>query len=193
MVYAVATGNSFILKPSERDPRVPQRLFELIDGVGFSDGVVQLVNGGKDTVNALLDHEGFEGISFVDSTPITKLVYERAAANGKRVQAQGSAKNHIIVTLTADLKFAAEQTIFSACACVGERCLANDVILIEESVYDEFSELVVAEADDQVSATDWTMKQTSARSSAKITRLRFETTSRLASKRTRRCCETAAT
>ncbi|RQG98955.1 CoA-acylating methylmalonate-semialdehyde dehydrogenase [Natrarchaeobius oligotrophus] len=148
--YAVATGNSFILKPSEQDPLVPQRLFELIDEAGFPDGVVQLVNGGKDTVNALLDHEGVEGISFVGSTPIAKLVYERAAANGKRVQAQGGAKNHIIVTETADLEFAAEQTVSSACACAGERCLANDVVLIEESVYDEFSELVVAKADEQI-------------------------------------------
>lgn len=148
--YAVATGNSFILKPSEQDPLVPQRLFELIDEAGFPDGVVQLVNGGKDTVNALIDHDGIEGISFVGSTPIAKLVYEHAAENGKRVQAQGGAKNHIVVTETADLEFAAEKTVSSACACAGERCLANDVVLIEESVYEEFVDLVVAEAEAQV-------------------------------------------
>ncbi|MFC4248751.1 CoA-acylating methylmalonate-semialdehyde dehydrogenase [Natribaculum luteum] len=148
--YAVATGNSFILKPSEQNPLVAQRLFELIDEAGFPDGVVQLVNGGPNTVNALLDHEGIEGASFVGSTPIAKLVYERAAKNGKRVQAQGGAKNHIIVTETADLKFAAEKTVSSATACGGERCLANDIALVEESVYAEFAELVVEEAESQV-------------------------------------------
>ncbi|RQG89726.1 CoA-acylating methylmalonate-semialdehyde dehydrogenase [Natrarchaeobius chitinivorans] len=147
--YAVATGNSFLLKPSEQDPLVPQRLFELVDEAGFPDGVVQLLHGGPDTVNALLDHDGVEGISFVGSTPIAKHVYERAAENGKRVQAQGGAKNHVVVTESADLEFAAEQTVSSACACAGERCLANDVVLIDESVYDEFTELILAEADRQ--------------------------------------------
>ncbi|MFC7157091.1 CoA-acylating methylmalonate-semialdehyde dehydrogenase [Halomarina halobia] len=148
--YAVATGNSFVLKPSEQNPLVAQRLFELVDEAGFPDGVLQLVNGGPDTVNALLDHEGVEGISFVGSTPVAKLVYERAAKHGKRVQAQGGAKNHIVVTGTADLEFAAEKTVSSAFACGGERCLANDVALVEESVYDEFADLVVEEAASQV-------------------------------------------
>ncbi|RZV06452.1 malonate-semialdehyde dehydrogenase (acetylating)/methylmalonate-semialdehyde dehydrogenase [Natrinema hispanicum] len=147
--YAVATGNAFILKPSEQDPVVAQRLFELIDEAGFPDGIVQLVNGGVDTVNALLDHDGIEGASFVGSTPVAKTIYERAAANGKRVQAQGGAKNHIIVTETADLDFAAEKTVASAYACGGERCLANDVVVVEESVYDEFVDRVVTVADDQ--------------------------------------------
>ncbi len=144
--YAVATGNSFILKPSEQDPVVAQRLFELIDVAGFPDGVVQLVNGGVDTVNSLLDHNGIEGVSFVGSTPVAKAVYKRAAANGKRVQAQGGAKNHIIVTESADLEFAASKTVSSACACGGERCLANDVVIVEERVYDDFVDLVVQQA-----------------------------------------------
>ncbi|TYT62110.1 CoA-acylating methylmalonate-semialdehyde dehydrogenase [Natrialba swarupiae] len=144
--YAVATGNAFILKPSEQDPVVAQRLFELIDEAGFPDGVVQLVNGGVDTVNGLLDHEGIQGASFVGSTPVAETVYERAAANGKRVQAQGGAKNHIIVTESANLEFAAAKTVSSACACGGERCLANDVIVVEEGVYDEFTDLVLEEA-----------------------------------------------
>ena len=147
--YAVATGNSFILKPSERDPLVAQRMFELIDEAGFPDGVVQFVNGGVDTVTALLEHEDIAGISFVGSTPVAKHVYETAAAHGKRVQAQGGAKNHIIVTETADLEFAAEKTIASACACAGERCLANDVVVVEEGVYDEFEELVLEKAEAQ--------------------------------------------
>ncbi|GAB7090350.1 CoA-acylating methylmalonate-semialdehyde dehydrogenase [Halorubrum luteum] len=147
--YAVATGNAFILKPSEQDPVVAQRIFELIDEAGFPDGIVQLVHGSVDTVNTLLDHEGIEGASFVGSTPVAKIIYERAAANGKRVQAQGGAKNHIIVSETADLEFAAKKTVSSACACGGERCLANDVVVVEEGVYDEFVDLVLEQAESQ--------------------------------------------
>jgi len=148
--YAVATGNSFILKPSEQDPLVAQRLMELLDRTDFPDGVVQMVNGGPDTVNTLLEADGIAGVSFVGSTPIAKHVYETAAANGKRVQAQGGAKNYVLVTETADLEFAAEKTVSSSYACSGERCLANDVAVVEESVYDEFADLVVEEASEQV-------------------------------------------
>jgi len=145
--YAVATGNSFILKPSEQDPLVAERLFELLDRTGLPDGVVQLLHGSADTVNGLLEHDGIAGVSFVGSTPVAKHVYETAAANGKRVQSQGGAKNHIVVTDTADLEFAAEKTVSSACACAGERCLANDVALVEASVYEEFADLVVERAE----------------------------------------------
>ena len=148
--YAVATGNSFILKPSEQDPLVPQRLVELAEEAGFPDGVVQLINGGVDTVNAILEHDGIEGVSFVGSTPVARTIYEKAAANGKRVQAQGGAKNHVIVTESADLEFAAEKAVGSSFACSGERCLANDNVVVEESVYEEFVDLVVAEAERQV-------------------------------------------
>ena len=148
--YAVATGNSFILKPSEQAPLVAQRIFELIDRAGFPDGAVQLVNGGVNTVNALLEHDGIEGISFVGSTPVAREIYETSAANGKRVQAQGGAKNHIVVTETADLDFAADKTVSSSFACAGERCLANDVAVVEEAVYDDFVDRVVSMADAQV-------------------------------------------
>jgi len=148
--YAVASGNSFILKPSERDPLTTEYMFELIDEAGFPDGVVQLVNGSVDTVDALIEHNGIEGISFVGSTPVAKTIYEKAAANGKRVQAQGGAKNHIIVSETADLEFAARKSVSSALACSGERCLANDVVCVEESVYEAFTDLVVDIAADQV-------------------------------------------
>ena len=148
--YAVATGNAFILKPSEQDPLVPQRMIELAEEAGFPEGVVQLVNGGVDTVNAILDHEGIEGVSFVGSTPVAETIYERAAASGKRVQAQGGAKNHVIVTESADLEFAANKTVGSALACSGQRCLANDVVAVEESVYEEFVDLAVERADQQV-------------------------------------------
>ena len=148
--YAVGSGNAFILKPSERDPLVAERMFELIDEAGFPDGVVQLVNGSVDTVNAILEHDGIEGVSFVGSTPVAETIYEKAAANGKRVQAQGGAKNHIVVSETANLDFAARKSVSSALACSGERCLANDVVCVEESVYDEFVDRVVDIASEQV-------------------------------------------
>ncbi|AHG03950.1 methylmalonate-semialdehyde dehydrogenase [Halobacterium sp. DL1] len=147
--YAVATGNSFILKPSEQDPLVAEKIFELIDKAGFPDGVVQLVHGSVDTVNTLLEHEGIAGVSFVGSTPVARHVYETAAEHGKRVQSQGGAKNHVIVTESADLEFAAQKTVSSSYACGGERCLANDVALVEESVYEEFTDLVVEAAENQ--------------------------------------------
>jgi malonate-semialdehyde dehydrogenase (acetylating)/methylmalonate-semialdehyde dehydrogenase len=147
MPYAVATGNTFILKPSERDPLTAQRLLELVDEAGFPDGVVNLVNGGEDTVNALLEHPDVAGVSFVGSTPVAKHVYETAAANGKRVQAQGGAKNHIIVSKHATLPFAAEKTVGSAYANTGQRCLANPVAVVEDAVYDEFADLVVERAE----------------------------------------------
>jgi malonate-semialdehyde dehydrogenase (acetylating)/methylmalonate-semialdehyde dehydrogenase len=145
--HAVATGNTFVLKPSERVPHTPAALVELAHEAGFPDGVVNLVNGDATAVNALCDHPGVEGLSFVGSTPVAKAVYERAASAGKRVQAQGGAKNHVIVSDSANLEFAAEQTVSSACACAGERCLANDTALIHESVFEEFADAVVAEAE----------------------------------------------
>jgi len=148
--YAVATGNSFVLKPSERDPLTAQYIFELIDEAGFPDGVVSLVNGGPDTVSALIEHDDVEGISFVGSTPVARSIYEQAAAAGKRVQAQGGAKNHVIVAESADVEFAAEQAVGSALACSGERCLANDVVLVDEAVYDEFRAAALAEVESQV-------------------------------------------
>jgi malonate-semialdehyde dehydrogenase (acetylating)/methylmalonate-semialdehyde dehydrogenase len=145
--HAVATGNTVLLKPSERDPVTPARLVELAHEAGVPGGVVNLVNGGPESVNAICDHEDVAGVSFVGSTGVARHVYERAASAGKRVQAQGGAKNHVIVSDSADLDFAAEQTVSSACACAGERCLANDVVLTMDGVYDAFADRVVAEAE----------------------------------------------
>ncbi|QZX99341.1 CoA-acylating methylmalonate-semialdehyde dehydrogenase [Halobaculum rubrum] len=144
--YAVATGNTFVLKPSERDPFTANRIASLVDEAGFPDGVVNVVHGGPDTVNRLITHDGIEAVSFVGSTPIAQHVYETAAGAGKRVQAQGGAKNHVIVSANADLQFAAEQTCSSAFANAGQRCLANPVAVVEDEVYDEFAELLVEEA-----------------------------------------------
>jgi malonate-semialdehyde dehydrogenase (acetylating) / methylmalonate-semialdehyde dehydrogenase len=102
--YAVACGNTYIVKPSERVPLTMQRLFELIEQCGFPPGVVNLVNGGVEAVNAILDHPEIRGVTFVGSTAVAKHVYSRASMNGKRVQAQGGAKNPTIVLPDADLE-----------------------------------------------------------------------------------------
>lgn len=129
MPYAVATGNTFIIKPSEQVPLSQQRVFELLDEVGFPPGVINLVNGGKDTVDALLDHPGVKGISFVGSTPVAKYIYARAAAKGKRVQAAGGAKNVIVVMPDAVLDKTVPNVINSAFGSSGQRCLAGSIIM----------------------------------------------------------------
>ena len=125
--YAIATGNTFILKPSERVPLTMRLAFELLEKTGLPAGVVNLVNGGKDVVNALLDHPKVRAISFVGSTPVAKHVYARAGANGKRAQCQGGAKNHVIVLPDADMQMATQIISDSAFGCAGQRCLAVSV------------------------------------------------------------------
>jgi malonate-semialdehyde dehydrogenase (acetylating) / methylmalonate-semialdehyde dehydrogenase len=125
--YAVACGDTFILKPSERVPLTMRRAFELIEQTGLPKGVVNLVNGGKDVVNALLDHPKVRALSFVGSTPVARYVYARAGANGKRAQCQGGAKNHVIVLPDADMAMATQIISDSAFGCAGQRCLAVSV------------------------------------------------------------------
>jgi malonate-semialdehyde dehydrogenase (acetylating)/methylmalonate-semialdehyde dehydrogenase len=125
--YAIATGNTFILKPSERVPLTMHRAFELLEQTGLPKGVVNLVNGGKPAVDALLDHPKVRAISFVGSTPVAKYIYARAGANGKRAQCQGGAKNHVIVLPDADMKMATQIISDSAFGCAGQRCLAVSV------------------------------------------------------------------
>ncbi len=125
--YAVATGNCFLLKPSEKVPMSSQKLFELIDQAGFPPGVLQLVNGGRETVDALLDHPTVRAISFVGSTPVAKYVYQRAAANGKRAQCQGGAKNPVVIMPDADMEMTTKIMADSAFGCAGQRCLAASV------------------------------------------------------------------
>ena len=127
MPYALACGNCFVLKPSERVPVAIHRLFELIDSLGFPPGVVSLVNGAKDAVDALLDHPSVRAISFVGSSPVAKYIYARAAENGKRVQCQGGAKNHAVILPDADLDMATQIVSDSAFGCAGQRCLAVSV------------------------------------------------------------------
>src|SRR5438477_3148100 len=115
--YAIACGNTFILKPSERVPLTMQRAFELIESTGIPHGVVNLVNGGKAAVNALLDHPAVRAISFVGSTPVAKYIYARAAQSGKRMQCQGGAKNHVVVLPDADMQQATQIIGESAFGC----------------------------------------------------------------------------
>ncbi len=125
--YAIATGNTLIMKPSERVPLTMRRAFELLHETGLPPGVVNLVNGGKPVVDALLDHPKVRAISFVGSTATARYVYARAGANGKRAQCQGGAKNHVIVLPDADMASATQIIADSAFGCAGQRCLAVSV------------------------------------------------------------------
>jgi malonate-semialdehyde dehydrogenase (acetylating) / methylmalonate-semialdehyde dehydrogenase len=125
--YAIACGNTLVLKPSERVPLTMIRAMELIEQTGLPKGVVNLVNGGRDVVNALCDHPQVRAVSFVGSTPVAKHVYLRAAASGKRMQCQGGAKNHVIVLPDADMELAKQIISDSAFGCAGQRCLAVSV------------------------------------------------------------------
>lgn len=127
--YAVACGNTFILKPSEQDPLTQVRVMELVREAGFPPGVINLVNGGRDAVNALLEHPGIKGISFVGSTPVAEYVYSRASAAGKRVQAQGGAKNVLVVMPDADLDTCMPNLMGSCFGAAGQRCLAGSIIM----------------------------------------------------------------
>jgi malonate-semialdehyde dehydrogenase (acetylating)/methylmalonate-semialdehyde dehydrogenase len=125
--YAIATGNTFIIKPSERVPLTLRYIFELLEKTGLPKGVVNLVNGGKVAVDTLLDDPRVRAISFVGSTPVARYIYARAGANGKRAQCQGGAKNHVIVLPDADMQMATQIISDSAFGCAGQRCLAVSV------------------------------------------------------------------
>ena len=127
--YAVATGNCWVAKPSEQDPLVQVRLFELIEMAGFPPGVVSMVHGAKEAVEAVCDHPDIRGVSFVGSTQIAKLVYARAASHGKRVQCGGGAKNLLVVLPDAKLDTIVPNMISSVYGTAGERCLAGSVIV----------------------------------------------------------------
>lgn len=127
--YAVATGNCFVLKPSERVPMTTQAMYRLVERAGFPNGVLGLVNGGKESVDALLDHPDVRAVSFVGSSPVAKYVYGRAAANGKRAQCQGGAKNPAVILPDADMEMSTNILADSAFGCAGQRCLATSVAI----------------------------------------------------------------
>ena len=126
---AVACGNTFVLKPSERDPSAPRFLIELIQEAGFPPGVVNLVNGDKTAVDRLLEHPDIAAVSFVGSTPIAKYVYSTGTSTGKRIQALGGAKNHMLGLPDADLDLAADAAVSAAYGSAGERCMAISVVV----------------------------------------------------------------
>jgi malonate-semialdehyde dehydrogenase (acetylating)/methylmalonate-semialdehyde dehydrogenase len=134
--YAVACGDTFIVKPSEQVPFTQQRIFELVERAGFPPGVINLVNGAREAVDALLDHPRIRGISFVGSTPVAKYIYARASANGKRVQAQGGAKNMLVVMPDAVLEQAVPNIIGSSFGAAGQRCLAGSHLLAVGDAYE---------------------------------------------------------
>jgi malonate-semialdehyde dehydrogenase (acetylating) / methylmalonate-semialdehyde dehydrogenase len=126
--YALACGNTYIVKPSERVPLTMQKIFHLIEQIGFPPGVINLVNGSKDTVDAILDHPSIRAISMVGSTPVARYIYSRAAANGKRAQCQGGAKNISIVLPDADMEMTTRVLADSAFGSAGQRCLATSLV-----------------------------------------------------------------
>ena len=140
--YSIACGNTFVLKPSERVPLTMHYIMDLLEKTGLPKGVANLVNGGRDVVNALCDHPQVRAISFVGSTPVAKHVYARAAASGKRMQCQGGAKNHVIVLPDADMELATQIISDSAFGCAGQRCLAVSVAVTIGEAQKTFGESI---------------------------------------------------
>jgi malonate-semialdehyde dehydrogenase (acetylating)/methylmalonate-semialdehyde dehydrogenase len=138
--YAVVTGNTFVLKPSEQDPLTHQRIVDLAAKAGLPPGVLNVVHGGREAVEAFLDHPEVKGVSFVGSSQIGRIVYARAAASGKRVQALGGAKNHMVVLPDADLDRTNAAVISSLFGSAGQRCLAGSVIVGVGDAYEPLRE-----------------------------------------------------
>lgn len=134
---ALVCGNTFVLKPSEKDPSASMFIADLLRQAGVPDGVFNVVHGDKVAVDRILDHPDIAAVSFVGSTPIAKYVYETGTKNGKRVQALGGAKNHMLVLPDADLDMAADAAVSAAYGSAGERCMAVSVVLAVESIADE--------------------------------------------------------
>ncbi len=141
---ALSCGNAMILKPSERDPSVPLMLAELLKEAGLPDGILQVVNGDKEAVDAILDNETVQAVGFVGSTPIAHYIYSRGCANGKRVQCFGGAKNHMIIMPDADLDQAADALVGAGFGAAGERCMAISVAVpVGEETADRLIEKLV--------------------------------------------------
>jgi malonate-semialdehyde dehydrogenase (acetylating)/methylmalonate-semialdehyde dehydrogenase len=143
---AIACGNTFILKPSEKVPSASVRMAELLQEAGLPDGVLNVVHGDKVAVDSLLTHEGVKAISFVGSTPIARYIYETCAKHGKRVQALGGAKNHAVVLPDADLEFTADALIGAAYGSAGERCMAISAVVAVGAAGDPLVKLLEEKA-----------------------------------------------
>jgi malonate-semialdehyde dehydrogenase (acetylating) / methylmalonate-semialdehyde dehydrogenase len=140
--YALATGNTYVIKPSEKVSMTMQVIFKLIEQVGFPKGVINMVNGSKDAVDGILDHPAIRAITFVGSTNVARYIYRRAAENGKRAQAQGGAKNPVIILPDADMDMATKIIADSAFGCAGQRCLAVSLAVTVAEARNEFTELI---------------------------------------------------
>jgi malonate-semialdehyde dehydrogenase (acetylating) / methylmalonate-semialdehyde dehydrogenase len=150
MPYALACGNTYIVKPSEKVPLTMQKVFQLIDRLDLPKGVINLVNGAKETVDAILDHPAIRAISFVGSTPVARYIYSRAAANGKRVQCQGGAKNPVIILPDADIEMTTRITADSAFGCAGQRCLAASIAITVGEARQTYTESIAETAANRV-------------------------------------------
>jgi malonate-semialdehyde dehydrogenase (acetylating)/methylmalonate-semialdehyde dehydrogenase len=148
--YALACGNTYVIKPSEKVSMTMKLIFELIEQVGFPKGVINMVNGAKDAVDGILDHPAIRAVTFVGSTNVAKYLYARAASNGKRVQAQGGAKNPVIIMPDADMEMAAKIVTDSAFGCAGQRCLAVAMTVTVGEARNEFTELICDAASSRV-------------------------------------------
>ena len=140
--YALAAGNTYVIKPSEKVSMTMQLIFKLIEQVSFPRGVVNMINGSKDAVDGILDHPAIRAITFVGSTKVAKYIYRRAAENGKRVQAQGGAKNPVIILPDADMEMATRIVADSAFGCAGQRCLAVSLVVTVAEARNSFTELI---------------------------------------------------
>jgi malonate-semialdehyde dehydrogenase (acetylating)/methylmalonate-semialdehyde dehydrogenase len=141
---AIATGNTFILKPSEKDPSVSLFMAELLKQAGLPDGVFNVVHGDKVAVDRILEHPDIAAVSFVGSTPIAKYIYSTGTANGKRVQALGGAKNHMVVLPDADIDMAADAAVSAGYGSAGERCMAISVVVAVGDVGDKLVDAIAA-------------------------------------------------
>jgi malonate-semialdehyde dehydrogenase (acetylating) / methylmalonate-semialdehyde dehydrogenase len=145
--FAIVAGNTFVLKPSEQVPLSQRMMVDLLQRCGLPEGVVNVVNGGRDVVNAICDHPGIRAVSFVGSTPVAKHVYQRATHTGKRVQALGGAKNFIVVMPDADLDRSIGVISESFYGCAGERCLAGSILVPVGDIHREARDRMVAAAE----------------------------------------------
>ena len=148
--YALACGNTVVMKPSEKTPLTMQWVTQLFTEAGFPPGVVQVIHGGREAVSALLEHPDVAAVSFVGSSPVARAVYARAAGNGKRVQCQGGAKNPVVVLEDADIEAAVGAVAESAFGCAGQRCLAASLAITVGSAHEPFRDLVSAAAESRV-------------------------------------------
>jgi len=142
MPYALACGNTYIVKPSEKVPLTMQKIFRLVEQIGLPKGVLNLVNGSKEAVDAILNHPHIRAISFVGSTGVAKYIYSQGAFNGKRVQAQGGAKNPVVIMPDADIDTAVRITADSAFGCAGQRCLATSLAITIGEARHSFGEAI---------------------------------------------------